>query len=138
MDKGKKIRCERAELFPGCRELIQRSEKTTADALTWIENQIASKELLLYRVFENSNPIGIFTGVVERERGEPSNFHVVNAVKSGGRSKTFLTDIAPVIEDLVKRSGLKSWSVRSQRPGMGRKLEKYGFEKIETVYKRAI
>lgn len=134
----KEIKAVRSEWFEDARELINRSEKTDHDGMTWIENQIRSGAMLIYKVEENGKMIGIFTGCVEREYGIPSNFLVINAVSVFQQKRPFILTLKPVIESIVKRSGLKSWTVRSLRSGMDRRLEKAGFQKTETIYKSEV
>ena len=106
--------------------------------MTWIENQVRCGAMLIYKVEENGNMIGIFTGCVERDYGIPANFLVIHAVSVSQQKRPFILTLRPVIENIVKRSGLKSWSVRSLRSGMDRRLEKAGFRKIETIYKSEV
>ena len=143
-ESEKIITCERSQLFPGTRELIARSEKLGADnfplqdRLDWIEGQIDSGQLLLYRVKQDGECIGIITGVVEREFGHPSNFLIIHAVSMEQQPEPFICTLFPVIHNLISSSGLKSWTVRSMRLGMDKRLEQHGFVKTETVYKRPV
>ena len=130
--------CTRSAWFEQARELIQRSEQTTADALDWIENQIRSGCILLYRVERAGEFIGIFTGCIERDLGKPSNFLVIHAVSVEPQDEPFICTLFPLIHGLAEKSGLASWTVRSQRPGMDKRLEQHGFEKLETIYKRKV
>ena len=138
MDHQKPISCVRSTWFEAARELIERSEQASANALDWIENQIRSNCILLYRVERAGELIGIFTGCIERELGKPNNFLVIHAVSVEQQDEPFICTLFPLIHGLAEKSGLASWSVRSQRPGMDKRLEQHGFEKLETIYKRTI
>jgi hypothetical protein len=138
MGDEKEIRAVRSGWFEGAGELINRSEKTDHDGMTWIENQVRSGAILIYRVEENGKMVGIFTGCVEREYGIPNNFLVIHAVSVSQQKRPFILTLRPIIESIVKRSGLKSWTVRSLRPGMDRRLERAGFRKTETIYKSEV
>lgn len=139
MENGREITCSRAGVFrPVFRELIQRSEQTTEDGLTWIENQIRCGAIMVFEVFENGGFVGIFTACVERELGEPSNLLIVHAVSVEPQPTPFISTLFPVINSLVEKSGLKSWTVRSQRPGMDARLKQHGFKFQESIYRRAV
>ena len=138
MGSRKEITCQKSKLFKGARELIQRSEKTTPELLDWIEGQIDSGCILLFKVFEGDEFIGIFTGCVEREQGKPCNLLIIHAVSIQPQETPFICTLYPVIHELVKTSGLKSLTVRSQRAGMDRRLEQHGFERVETIYRRSV
>ncbi|MBN2783792.1 MAG: hypothetical protein JXR25_03110 [Pontiellaceae bacterium] len=139
------VKCERSGMFPGVRDLIARSEKNNRNGkiplherLCWIENQIRSGALILYRVEREGELIGIVTGQVEREYGVPCNFLVLHAVSVEQQGSPFICTLIPLIHGLAQKSGIESWSVRSLRPGMDRRLEQHGFVKLETYYKRFI
>ena len=131
--------CGRSAWFEEARELIALSEADAGpDVLNWIENQIRSGHLLLYRVEREGEFIGIFTGCIERDMGIPSNFLVIHAVSVEPLASPFICTLYPLIHDLAEKSGLASWTVRSQRPGMDKRLEQHGFMKVETIYKRTV
>ena len=134
----KQISCRKVALFGGAMELIQRSEKTNLDTLDWVHNQIKSGHILLFEVIEDGERIGIFTGCVERELGRPNNLLILHAVSIEERETPFICTLFPLIHNLVKSSGLESWTVHSQRPGMDRLLKQHGFQRLETIYKRKI
>ncbi len=132
-------------MFPGVRNLIARSERnnTTArvglvDRLDWIENQIRSGGILLYRVEREGELIGIVTGQVECEYGKPCNFLVLHAVSVVQQEIPFICTLYPLLHGLAEKSRIESWSVRSMRQGMDRRLEQHGFVKVETYYKRIV
>ncbi len=138
MDHQGQISAKRSGLFPGCLELVNRSERTGAAGLDWLEDQFLRGGILIYSVYDAGRFVGIFTGYVEREYNRPTNFLVIHAVAAEKLGFPFIEALGPVITRLVKRSGLPSWSVRSDRPGMGRLLERNGFLKVETHYKKAV
>lgn len=138
MEDGRTVICRRSTWRESFRGLIQRSEQTSEEGLTWIENQIRSGGMLVFEVYENGGFIGIFTACVERELGEPSNLLIIHAVSVEEQPTPFIHTLFPVIHSLVKKSGLKSWTVRSLRRGMDKRLEQNGFTLKEKIYRRVV
>lgn len=132
--KSKKIAYARSAWFDGAGELINRSEQGSHDELTWIENQIRTGHLLLYRVEQGGELIGIFTAFVDTSYNGVKDLVIVHAVSVTQQEDPYIVTLDPIICDLAKKSGFDRWRVHSQRPGMSRLLERHGFEVSETVY----
>lgn len=120
--------------FAEAGELIDRSEQGSHDELTWIENQIRTGHLLLYRVEQGGELIGIFTAFVDTAYNGNQDLVVVHAVSVSQQPTPYIVTLDPLISSLAKRSGFSRWRVHSQRPGISRRLEQHGFKVSEIVY----
>lgn len=135
---AKEIAYRKSEWFDGARELIQRSECGTVDDLDYIENQIRSGALLLYRVEINGELIGIFTAHSETIYNGHRELVVVHAVSVEQQPFAFIPALDPVITALAAQSGFDSWRVHAQRPGMMRVLASHGFTMTEAIFTKQI
>ena len=138
--QAEKVSYEKSDWFEEARELIQRSERGTPDHLDWIENQIRSGGILLYRVKGNEpgQLLGIFTARPETLYNGERELMVIHAVEVEPTETPYICTLFPVIHDLAAKSGFVSWRVHADRPGMAKRLLQHGFEYQETVFVRKV
>lgn len=137
-DRAQEITYRKAQWFDGAAELIDRSECGTCDDIEWIQNQIRSGRMLLYKVECADRMIGIFTAFVDTAYNGRKDLVVVHAVSVEQLPFSFIAALDPVISALAKDSGFDRWRVHSQRVGMSKVLAKHGFKIEEIVFSKEV
>lgn len=135
-ENAKEIKIVPSAFFEGAEKLFEKVG-VVGDELTWLQNQLASNRLTLFRVLEDGEFVGIFTSRWAKMFNGDRHLLIIHGVAVDER-RNFLRLVQHPVKEIAKDLGCSAIQIHIKRPGLAHQLKVDGYEFQESIFVRKV